>query len=248
MKILKKIMIIVFIMSFLSFYPQDQGKIKKVIYNMGLYKISESKNSSNSDFIEKLIANQKKIQFELIIDNESSLYKIIDKIEETENMDYKIASIINGGTITYYKNNKTQEKLYQAELQGQKFNIKVAFNQYKWEISNEYKFINEIKCFKATTTLEKIDKGKGTSKIYYPVAWFAPDIPLTFGPLGLDGLPGLVMEASIDGIKYFYSSKIVFESEVTNIKLIKPDDGINVSETEFEDINAKIYNDIQKNK
>lgn len=247
MKFSRIITLIAFTLSFLNLGAQNSNQIKKIIYNIGTYKIETNEIKSNEvpkDVIEKILKNQEKIQFELIIDNESSLFRIIDRLEEKDNMDYKISAIINGGTIIYYKNINSKEKIYQAELQGQKFNIQLPFEQYKWEISQEYKYINGFKCYKATTSFEKADKGRGTLKSYSPIVWFTPEIPLPYGPKGLDGLPGLVLEATIDGFDYIYSSKIIFDDNSNN-KIENPAKGKTITEDEFQNINAKIYNEIR---
>lgn len=67
-----------------------------------------------------------------------------------------------------------------------------------WEIQNEKRKVGKIDCQKAI--------GKFRGRIYD--AWFAPSIPISFGPWKLQGLPGLILEAhSQDGEVSF-----VFES------------------------------------
>ena len=57
---------------------------------------------------------------------------------------------------------------------------------YKWNITNETKKINEFTCYKATTTF----RGNNFE------AWFTPDIPINAGPWKWYGLPGLIVEAT----------------------------------------------------
>lgn len=54
----------------------------------------------------------------------------------------------------------------------------------QWNISDEVKDIAGYSCSKATTTF----RGREW------IAWFAPEIPLPYGPWKLHGLPGLIME------------------------------------------------------
>lgn len=229
--------------STMFFYAQ---KNTTVLYNIALGHSNRAelivKDTVKKMVSSKFLKNQEKIQFSLVFDSISNIYKIVDKMEEQNNNDYKITAIINGSTITYYKNIKNKEKLYQAELQGQKFNVLLPFQQYNWEITNETKLIQGFKCYKATTTTEKIDKGKGTTVILHPIVWFTPELPSSFGPMGLDGLPGLVLEGTLDGIKYLYATKINLN---TTDKVEKPNKGMEVTESEFQDINAKIYREIQ---
>ena len=223
-----------------------------VIYKLGSYYVSsngfEEKTGDDSivnkrkKVLEKIEQNRSMLEFELIFDKNSSLFQLVDKIVEEKNMDYKIASIVNGGNLTHYKNINAKEKMYQVEFQGQKFNVALPFEQYKWEITDTIKYIAGFKCFKATTTLEKNDNGRNIRKILHPVVWFTSEIPTSFGPNGLDGLPGLVLEGSLDGRTFFYASKIV-QNYKEKYKIEKPSNGIDISEVQYLDMGAKIYNE-----
>ncbi|QKG80143.1 GLPGLI family protein [Tenuifilum thalassicum] len=55
-----------------------------------------------------------------------------------------------------------------------------------WKIEHDTKIIGRFKCQKATCTF----RGREYS------VWFTPDIPVSFGPWKLSGLPGLILEAA----------------------------------------------------
>ena len=74
---------------------------------------------------------------------------------------------------------------------------------------------------------------KQTKTIFYPVVWFTPEIATSFGPKGLDGLPGLILEATINGKSYIYATKI--EIDLKNIKIERPK-GKNITEKDLENI------------
>lgn len=57
--------------------------------------------------------------------------------------------------------------------------------QIRWELGNETKSISGWRCQKATGSWKGRD---------YTV-WFCPDLPYSFGPWKLHGLPGLILEA-----------------------------------------------------
>lgn len=69
------------------------------------------------------------------------------------------------------------------------------FSQPVWQIEDETKQIAGYSCQKATTTF----KGRNYE------AWFCPDIPLSYGPWKLNGLPGLILSAQDD------KGEVVFE-------------------------------------
>nr|WP_309757060.1 GLPGLI family protein [Flavobacterium sp.] len=231
------------------------NKTTYVTYKLGSYYVSsndfEKKTGNDSvltkrkKVLEKIENNKSMLEFELLFDKNSSLFKLVDKMVLEKNMDYKIASIVNGGNLTHYKNIKAKEKMYQVEFQGQKFNVELPFEQYKWEITNTVKYIAGFKCFKATTTLEKHDNGRNILKILHPVVWFTSEIPTSFGPNGLDGLPGLILEGSLDGRTFFYASKII-QNYKEEHKIEKPSNGIDILEEKYLEMGAKMYNETKQ--
>lgn len=92
--------------------------------------------------------------------------------------------------------------------------VKDVFHDFKWDITSETKKISGYTCTKATTFY----RGRKW------IAWFTPDIPLSFGPWKLHGLPGLILKANdADNIYTFVAEKIeqknspLFEKDFTEI-------------------------------
>lgn len=186
-----------------------------------------------------------KLDFELLFNQEKSIFKIVDKMELNQNQDYKMTSIIYGGNLTYYRDNSILEKIFNVNYKGQSFNVIRNSEEYKWNILNEYKDIGGFKCIKATTTISKLDKGRNTIKTLNPTVWFTPDIPTSFGPFGLDGLPGLIIEGTLDGRAYFYANKLM-KNYSGNLDIIKPKNALPISETDFDNIIAEDYTNNRK--
>ena len=244
---------IIYICAFLAYNTlkgQNTNKVKEYSITKVIYKIQnhyeyEAENLDNdSKFMSDLTENQNRIEFELIFDKNISIFKVVQKMDIQNDIKYKVAMAISGGTKIYYKNNLEKEKKYQTEFQGQLFNIKVPFNQYDWNIGNEFKYIDGFKCYKATCKINKIDKAKNTVEILNSEVWFTSEIPSTFGPAGLDGLPGLVLEGTIDGLQYFFATKIIsnFESNYSIDRLSK---AIEISEKDYAALNEDFYNKIK---
>lgn len=88
-----------------------------------------------------------------------------------------------------------KDSLTYTKLVGQFFGqsqsiIKEKMDNITWEVQDSQKTIKDFLCILATTKYE----GRNYS------AWFTPDIPVSFGPYRLRGLPGLILEAkSKDG-------------------------------------------------
>lgn len=219
-------------------------QITRVVYKTNIYG-----NDLNSDNIKDKVANvsneeakmlesffrsQNGVELELIYDKKKSLFRKVEILEKDGSIANKLPSIFDKEI--YFKNNETKEKLYQTEYENMTYNILLPFDNYKWVITDEMKIINGYKCYKATTTFEDIyNPRKGTKNTFSPFVWFAPDIPCSFGPKGLDGLPGLVLEGSINGKKYFYATLINFDFKKES-KIEKPKNGRDITIIEFENI------------
>ena len=93
-----------------------------------------------------------------------------------------------------------KEVLFHGILQGNYFLVSDSYNPYQWKITEETKKIGGYSCTKATTSFRGRDW----------IAWFAPEIPLPYGPWKLYGLPGLIMEAQ-DGTGTFTMQAVKVE-------------------------------------
>ncbi|MBZ4036112.1 GLPGLI family protein [Flavobacterium sp. 17A] len=226
------------------------SQITRVTYKSSVYdrdvnltKSTEEKKKGQSDkqigLLKEFMKNQEDTEFELLYNKRESLYQKVEKLSIGE--DSKLSKILDNNK--YYKNLEKQIKFYQRD-KPELYNVIVPFDEYKWEITNEMKMVDGYKCYKATTTYEDIYNPHNDRKLVFtPIVWFTPDIPASFGPKGLDGLPGLVLEASINGKKYLYVSKIEFEyNKVKEIE--RPKRGKDITKEELE---AKILENYKKN-
>lgn len=212
--------------------------------------------STNSEFLNKYKNNQefirkvkeidfnkgevvRELRFELVFENYVSIFKAKDFLELENNKFYSFA-IGPEGSIIYYTNQKNKQNISQTDAYGELFLVESPMHE--WELSNETKKIGDYTCYKATTY--KIIKGrKGITKT--PVeAWYTPKIAVPFGPLGYNGLPGLIIELSMHNYKY-YVSKIELNSS-KEISIKKPTQGKVVTKEEFEEIGIKTMNEFKK--
>jgi GLPGLI family protein len=176
-------------------------------------------NSSNKD-IQNRFNNQveiaKKFQYQLLINNELSSFKFKEKLSENnEDFETKIAKTlfaISGDIFT----NLTEKKIITVETDGQITFIN--FSNYKWEISNESKTIDNIVCYKANLTFNLIGR-TGKSIVQIIEAWFAPSIPYAFGPKNYCGLPGLILELTENRTTYIAR---VIDLDTKDIKINFP--------------------------
>ena len=105
-----------------------------------------------------------------------------------------------------------------------------AIERINWKILSETKKIDGYICQKATG----ICKGRNY------VVWFCPDIPYSFGPWKLNGLPGLIMEAEdIRKQVLFRFSRIELQNNQEYITL--PTNYVKTTEVDFEKMRQAYY-------
>jgi GLPGLI family protein len=77
----------------------------------------------------------------------------------------------------------------ELDLKGEGFYVSDSLYPMSWKIGLEEKYIDSLKCVKASCEF----RGRAYT------AWFAPDVPLPFGPWKMGGLPGLIVELQDSG-------------------------------------------------
>ncbi|MCC6817146.1 MAG: GLPGLI family protein [Saprospiraceae bacterium] len=112
---------------------------------------------------------------------------------------------------TLYSEKKRSDNI---EVLGKTFIIDDQMIKYKWKILNEIKEVAGYVCMKAETT--------DTIKNQKIVAWFSSEIPISLGPEGFNGLPGMILEIDKnDGQAVISATKIQLDSILVPIKIPK---------------------------
>ena len=82
------------------------------------------------------------------------------------------------------------------------------------------KQIASFSCYKAYTDEIVINpKGEFTNRI---TVWFTTEIPFSYGPLGLSGLPGLILEMNKRNV--VFGAKLIRFKEFNEFEIIKLDE------------------------
>lgn len=216
----------------------SEEKVTAVFYKISTYS-AENKDKAEvpadvQQRLDEYKAARDNAEFGLYFTKSKSLFKAVEKLESGETPTQALTALLGGGI--RYCNLNTKEKVKQLETLGEKFNIMVPFDEYQWVITTETKKINGYTCYKATSHKEEFSKFRNKTITADPFVWFTPEIPAPFGPIGFDGLPGLVLEGSTNGKTYFYATKIVFDYQDKKITIEKPSKGKYVTPSELEDI------------
>lgn len=151
----------------------------------------------------------------------------VELSHESEGMDFqmKIERPLN----ILYGNIDEDLYLNQREFFGRRFLISDKLKKQAWKLTGEQKRIGEYVCQKATTEIDS----------QLVVAWFTPQIPVSTGPDGYGGLPGLILELDINNgeRKAVASSIELMPLEAGAIE--RPSKGKKVSRAEFEKIETE---------
>lgn len=132
------------------------------------------------------------LYYELLLDNNVSLYRNIKNIEGEDKAQEEMQSgnvrimVVKNESTGIYQNYKTEEYLSGQSIMGRDFFIKDKIVKFDWKLTNETKKIGNFNAKKATATYD----GKQVE------AWYAEEIPINAGPGAYNGLPGLIVQVN----------------------------------------------------
>lgn len=211
----------------------SQNNTISVTYKCKIIEKKESKlRKMMLDAYPNIENNTEKIEFILNInDNKSSFSVLNNKIFESKELE---ASLL----ILGFLGNVWTDKDYVYEQQPENYVYKTCIVKSEvpknWELINETKNIDNYKCYKAVYKKEIINP-RG---VFYEniTAWYCPELPYSFGPLGLCGLPGLILEAQTKNAVY---GLYMLNTDQNSQMIIKP---------KLEELTTKEYFTITKAK
>ena len=182
--------------------------------------------------MKAMIPKSRSFSRSLIFNEKESVY---DEWEPGENEDLEVEHeedgmefkmVMRAPENIYYSDLENKTFIHKQDFFGRIFLINGDAIPYQWKLTGEQKKINDYICQKATCQHEEDNI----------TAWFTPQIPISTGPNGYTGLPGLILEVDInDGQRTIRSEKFFLEQS-ENKKIEKPSKGKKVSKEEFDKI------------
>ncbi len=197
-------------------------------------------------------------QYTLTFNKSECLYEEIEQLEKPD-------SPVNGGisfSVSFsgegrkYLNLKDKKSLVEDDVFGKEFLIIESIEKPDWKLVNETKKIGDYNCFKAELLIPVSDKQKkayeeflineekkpSLFKMKEPkddviIAWFTPEIPVSFGPKNYWGLPGLILEINESESIILCSKISLSNKDKTTIKV--PNKGEKVTQKKFDEIEKK---------
>ena len=151
-------------------------------------------------------------QKELIFHKNISIYKESKNEELTEEDiepgNIMVSMVRKSDMEIKYIDYSTKMRITQTEFMGKKFLIKDTLPFIKWKLSNERTKILGYNCMKAIS----IDSN---SKME---VWFTTQIPISSGPEGISGLPGMILSYKLIRIVAIPESKKTKEEIILTIQ------------------------------
>lgn len=228
-----KIILILFIVLMgISLTAQDQLKVE---YEL----IEPEENFRTPDLPAGIEIKIPKRYFELILNQEESIWKSFERVDNEQNEEKGGARVSFSPTGAFYKNVKEKIKVREQESYSKNYLVKDGLSEFNWKITKENKEILEIQVQKATYLNEE----DGIELI----AWYAPKLNFKHGPDEYWGLPGLILE--VEAITHFddntKSSQTYLATKIETLKsskkIIQPTKGIVVTETQLNQINQENF-------
>lgn len=237
-----------------EYFSKYMFKSKKVIEDE-VDKVTENKELNEA--VKMAMKKSSEKTFTLLFNKEEAVYEENDELEQPSKPTSGFSiSISMTGAGKKYINTKEKIRLEEDEIFGREFLIEEPLVKPDWKLVNESKKIGEYTCLKAELIvpvtdvqkqnyqdfLKREEKKPALFKMDEPkdkviVAWYAPEIPLSFGPNNYWGLPGLILEINEENT-VILCSKVVLNSK-SKFKVKRPNTGDKVSQKEFDAIQKK---------
>lgn len=228
----------------------SQNSFSEIIYKKRGMMVYDSITNNETDILAQKILTQSfqemnDLEYSLIFSNSESYFKKNESMvsdDKSNSLAKKLANLFGESLGVYYTNLKSKKKIHQKKTSSDIFLIESSTNSIQWVLGNETKKIGNYICSRASTILYR-ETIRGLTQLNVS-AWYTPLIPISFGPLGYDGLPGLILELELGNI-IFYAHKIELNIK-GNIEISLPEKGIKVTEEEYSEIEKKGFEQFKR--
>ena len=211
-------------------------------------KINMHKNlpeGEQGDMIRSMIPEFQSMENTLLFSETESLYqnKKEDKKKEDEGFEEEEGGVhikieMDQPNDIIYTNLESNEVVEQRDLMGKQFLIKDTLDQSIWKITGEQKMVSGLMCMRA----EHFNEQDST----LIVVWFTSQIPVSTGPAGFGGLPGLIVYVDINDGEMIISANNIVMRELEKKEIQAPKKGKVVTQDEFMEIQEEKMEQMEK--
>lgn len=201
MKNISIICAILLLHSIAGFSQVKQGKVVYIADFTGVYNTALKKgNLDLANFMKGVTKASKQIKLQLLFDETQSSFmhgKAMANDFDAETYNSASEFSLDGD---YYTNIKTKQLLKRVKDDKTYLISMHPLKPEDWKLSKESKLIGKYTCYKATS-YKKVEGPKGMVSVDL-TAWYAPEIPVRFGPKQYSNLPGLILEVQEGQVVY----------------------------------------------
>lgn len=251
-------------------YQTIQNKSKKEAVSVSKESEKEEAEDALTGFDKEAFEEAMKKAFQknylLTFNKNEALFEEVVALEKPKPSQGGVSiSVSMSGDGDKYMNTKDKISYTEEDIFGDEFVIKDSLPKIAWQITNETKIIGDYNCVKATYIepvskndleayeryQEKIKNGKPSffeMKKPEPktiTAWYTSEIPVSFGPNGVWGLPGLILQLENENYIYFCTKVSLKNNEKVKIKI--PNSGKVISKKEYEKYEKKMQKQMEDN-
>jgi len=206
---------------------QNQGEI---VYTTKINLHAELPDNENSEMLKSMIPEFETVQNVLLYTSDESLYKPMSRNEleeegeiEEEEREIKIKIEMDSPETSIYTNIREGISVEQRDLMGKMFLITDTLKQSDWKITGEEKTLAGFVCQKAQLITDKDTI----------IVWFTPQVAISTGPNGLGGLPGLIINVSMNHGNYTIHASSIIKREIGKKEIKAPKKGKKITNDEF---------------
>lgn len=229
---MKKIILILIIIKFIKVNSQTG----EVFYKVQSIKTDKLDNPTVINLNKELNL----LSYKLSYSNNTSLFKKQPSIPKNK-MFSDLAQITLGARNLIYQNLKAREVIVPKYIGKDYYLVTKNKPMNNWQLTGKTKKIQNYTCYKAVR--KELNKRLSTdkNKIYrFYEAWYTPEIPIGYGPLGNGGLPGLILQLDKVNLARFTATKIILNKKQVKIKKIKKGKRISTKES------VRLYRETRK--
>jgi len=213
-------------------YGQNGEMLSGVVSYSDVAKV-EIKIEGDASQFAHMLPNEIKSEKQLVFTKDETIYK---SKEEATNLEDAMSE---GGQVMKISMGVSNDILYtsledgktieQKDFMSRQFLISGEVAKPAWKITGSQKTILGYPCMEAMMEKDSIEVR----------AWFTSSIPVPAGPASYYGLPGLVLEVSLDGGDHLITAQSVELKSIGADDLEKPKKGKKVTREEYDQIVAE---------
>lgn len=163
----------------------------------------------------------------VLLCNNTTSYSFIPYPFDVRDLTEELARVILRADYAYYTDIAIDSHVMEVSKQDARVFVEVD-TRILWTITDTVAVINDIPCIYATGVIPSTIAGFKDEKVS---AWFTSEYPLPFGPQGLYGLPGLIVQANRMG--NIYALKRIRNVSAIQVNVPSPGKGKRIKYAEF---------------